>query len=40
MTIELAAYGVQRPDDWDARLFTYCRGEVAQEAIAFVRASI
>jgi len=40
MAVDLSARGLQRPLDWEARLFTYRRGEVAQDAIDFIRASI
>ena len=40
MTADLLARGLQRPMQWEARLFTYRRGETARDAIEFMRTTI
>jgi hypothetical protein len=40
MTVDLSMRGLQRSLHWEARLFTYRRGEIAEDAITFIRASI
>lgn len=37
MTVDLARQGIERPSAWEAKLFTYRRGETAPDAVRFVR---
>lgn len=40
MTADLLARGLQRPLQWEARSFTYRRGETASDAIEFIRTNL
>jgi hypothetical protein len=40
MAIDLNAAGICRPDDWDAHLFTYRKGDPPDEVTAFLRMTV
>jgi hypothetical protein len=40
MAIDLKSVGIGRPDEWDARLFTYRKGDPLHDVTAFLRTSI
>ncbi|OBF58325.1 hypothetical protein A5787_23515 [Mycobacterium sp. 852002-50816_SCH5313054-b] len=40
MEIDLKSIGISRPDQWDARIFTYRRGDPPDDVTAFLRMTI
>jgi hypothetical protein len=40
ITADLSAHGLQWPLHWEARSFTYRRGEAARDAIEFIRTNV